>query len=239
MGIFFHGCAGCWELAGAFAVSGRTPSAAKAVRDAMTARSQLHESIFIPHLLRPSRLFGCARVSISRAGPVALYENLVGYAPHIGLGHCVHLSQLVEELPPVAKARLVLGQLMRQSLVVGEPAQQVCLGARLVTLANSSSVTSSVFSLSSSLWIASLISSGVWPGRDGVEREEPGILSPGESAEALCLRSDLLVAHQAAIEPRRAPVGEDVGDRVIHSVVGIAIVGPMVALEIKGLRLPR
>src|SRR5437660_806231 len=66
------------------------------------------------------------------AGTVAVYKYFVGYPPHICLGHCVHLLQLVEELPPVAKPCLILRQLMCQPIIICQSAQQVGLGARLV-----------------------------------------------------------------------------------------------------------
>ena len=73
--------------------------------------------------------------------------------------------------------------------------------------------------------------------RNGIEREESRVLVAGKGTEALCLRRNLSIAHQAAIEPRDAAVGHDVADGVIDRGVGAAVVGAVVAFEIKRLRL--
>ncbi len=108
---------------------------------------------------------------------------------------------------------------------------------RVLNMASSSSVTSAVFSFSISLWMASRISAGVWPGkRNGAEDKQAGILVAGIRAEALGYGGNLLVADQAAIEARDAAVGEDVADGVVDRIVGIAVVGAVIALDVDGLR---
>ena len=73
--------------------------------------------------------------------------------------------------------------------------------------------------------------------RDGIKGEEARVLVAGEGAETLGLGGDLLLLDQAAIEARDAAVRHDVADGVVDRIVGIAIVGPMIALNIEGLRL--
>src|ERR1035437_7917830 len=58
---------------------------------------------------------------------------------------------------------------------------------------------------------------------------EAWILVAGEGAEPLHLDGNLLVAHEAAIKPRNSPIGQNVADGAIHLIVGVAVVGPVVA----------
>ena len=76
------------------------------------------------------QVFGRDKLN-ARAGAVAVNEDLVGDAADIGLGDRVDLVEIAEELAPVAKASLVLGELMGEAVVVGEAAQQVGAGAGL------------------------------------------------------------------------------------------------------------
>ena len=46
-----------------------------------------------------------------------------------------------------------------------------------------------------------------------------------------------MIADEALIKARGAAVGEDVGDGVVDGVVGVAVVGLVVALDVEGLRL--
>ena len=69
-----------------------------------------------------------------RHRPIAFHKRLDRHPAHICLGHGIHLCQLPEQLAPVPKQCLVLRQLMRQALVIGQPSQQVSLGPRLVSL---------------------------------------------------------------------------------------------------------
>ena len=84
--------------------------------------------------------------------------------------------------------------------------------------------------------VAHLLRRVAW-NRNGVEREQPRKFVAGKRAETFSFGGNLLVAHQAAIEPRHAPVRHDVADGVVHRIVGIAIVGPVIALDVKGLCL--
>src|SRR5258708_4874530 len=71
--------------------------------------------------------------------------------------------------------------------------------------------------------------------RHSVYGEQPRKLLSGEAAESLCLRCDGLVTDKRTVEACRTAGGEDISDGVIGRVVGVAIVGPVVALNIKGL----
>ena len=64
-------------------------------------------------------------------GAVVVLEDLVGHAPNVRLGDLVDLVEIAEEFAPVAVARLIDGELLRQALVLGEAADQVGLGACL------------------------------------------------------------------------------------------------------------
>ena len=76
---------------------------------------------------------------------------------------------------------------------------------------------------------------GVTLVRHREEGEQPGVLVPRKAGESLGGRGDLLVAHQAAVKPRGAPVREDVLDGVIDRVIRVAVVRLVVALDIDRL----
>ena len=73
----------------------------------------------------------------------------------------------------------------------------------------------------------------------GEEDEEAGVLVAGVGAEAFGVGGDLLVADEAAIEAGDAAVGHDVADGVVDGVVGVAVVGAVVALNVDGLAFAR
>ncbi len=171
----------------------------------------------------------------SRAGAVAVDEDLVCYAANVCLGYGVDLVEFAEELTPVAEAGLVLGQLMGQAFVVGEAAQKVGLGAGLEA---GQLFVGDVFGLQAVEFFVdggAHLLGGVAGEGNGVDGEEAGILVAGESAEAFGGGGDLLVADERAVEAGGAAVGEDVGDGVVDGVIGIAVVGAMVALDVEGL----
>src|ERR1700679_864223 len=72
--------------------------------------------------------------------------------------------------------------------------------------------------------------------RNGVDSKESWVFVSGKSAEPFGFGGYALVANEAAIEPCRSAVGEDVGDGVVGGVIGVAIVGLVVSLDIEGLR---
>src|SRR5580704_16185715 len=72
--------------------------------------------------------------------------------------------------------------------------------------------------------------------RYGIKREEVAVLISRKPVESGGKRRDLLVAYQGAIEARGATVGQDVGDGVVHSVIRRKIAGPVIALDVEGLR---
>jgi len=62
-----------------------------------------------------------------------------------------------------------------------------------------------------------------------------GYLLP-EGTEALRYSGNLSIAHQAAIKPRDAAVGENVADGVVDRGVGAAVVRAVIAFNVKRLR---
>ena len=64
-------------------------------------------------------------------GAVVVQEDLVGHAPDVGFGHLVYTVEVSEQLAPIAVARLVDGELLRQPFIAGQAAEQIRLGARL------------------------------------------------------------------------------------------------------------
>ncbi len=188
-----------------------------------------------------AHLPGLVRLSLRRdeldacAGSVAVDEDLVGNAANVGFVHCVDLVQFAEKLTPVAEAGLVLGELVGQAVVVGQAAEQVGAGASLEAF---QLFVRDVFGLEAiELFVdgvAHLFRRVAGQGH-GVDGEEAGELVAGEAAEALAFGCDLLIADKAAVETGGAAIGEDVGDGIVDGVVGIAVVGAMVALEVEGL----
>ncbi len=73
--------------------------------------------------------------------------------------------------------------------------------------------------------------------REGIEGKQVRVLVAGQTGETGGRRGDFLVAYQRAIQPRSAAFGHEVGNRVVDCVIGVAVVGPVIALEIEGLRL--
>jgi hypothetical protein len=67
----------------------------------------------------------------ARAGAVAVEEDLVGYATDISLGDCIDFVQIAEELTPVAETRLVLGELMGETVIVRKTTEQFGSGSSL------------------------------------------------------------------------------------------------------------
>src|SRR5581483_8406353 len=67
------------------------------------------------------------------------------------------------------------------------------------------------------------------------EDEKAGIFVARSRALANGFGGDLLRLDEAAIKARDAAIGENVGDRVINSVIGVTITGPVIALDIDGL----
>ncbi len=64
-------------------------------------------------------------------GAIALRKSLVSYSANVGLGDLVDPVDGLEQLAPVAVARLVDGELLREALIVAEAADQVGFRARL------------------------------------------------------------------------------------------------------------
>ena len=168
-------------------------------------------------------------------GAVGVGEDFVGDAADVGFGHLVDAIDGAEEFAPVTVAGFVGGELRGQALVVGEAANQVGLAAGLNHL---QLVVGDVFFLQAIDFDMDGIADFLRrvPGhREGVKRKQMGILNGGPTSEAGRGRGDLFVADEGAVEARSAAFGQQVGDGVEDCVVFTAIVGPVVALDVKRL----
>ena len=76
--------------------------------------------IFIPHLLRCSRLLVAHLLFRFAQWFGCLLRMSCWLHADVGLGYGIHLLQLVEQLTPVAETRLVLRELVCQSFVISE-----------------------------------------------------------------------------------------------------------------------
>ena len=82
----------------------------------------------LPTSVLARSLSGCHAFNNSH-GTVGGNEGLVGDATDVGFVYLVEIVHLVEELAPIAIARLIQGKVRSQALVAVKTAQQVGLGS--------------------------------------------------------------------------------------------------------------
>src|SRR5208283_1433580 len=125
-------------MAGKWA-AGLKPGSHRRVRQGCGAEAPLHpypssrtRALSFCSFARRSARLAAGGLGLNHAdGAISCRERLVRDAPDIGLGHLVHTIEITKKLTPIAVVRLVGRELLRQSFIAGEAANQVCLGARL------------------------------------------------------------------------------------------------------------
>src|SRR6202041_2355323 len=171
----------------------------------------------------------------TRARTVLVGEDLVSHTTYIRLVDGIDLIELAEQLPPIGEAGLILRQLTSETFVVGKAAKQIGASAGFEAL---KFFVGDVFVPQPvKLFVnrgAHLVGRVAGEG-DGVKGKEARKFVSRKAAEALGLGSDALIAHEGAIEPRGAAVRKDVSDGVVDRVVGVSIVGAMIALDVERL----
>src|ERR1700729_2779294 len=140
-------------------------------------------------------------------GPVRVVESLVGHASDVRLGYLVDAVHRMEELTPVAIARLVGCKLGSQSFIVSQAADKIGLGASLDHL---QLVVADVFFLQPIDLRVNCVGYflGVMSGqRESVKGKQVWIFNAGQPAETSGKRRDLFVAYQRSVETRGAALG--------------------------------
>src|SRR3984885_809350 len=172
----------------------------------------------------------------TRARTVLVGEDLVSHTTYIRLVDGIDLIELAEQLSPIGETGLILGELTSETFGVGKAAKQIGASAGFEAL---KFFVGDVF-VPQPVKIfmnrgAHLVGRVAGEG-DGVKGKEARKFVSRKAAEALGLGSDALIAHEGAIEPRGAAVRKDVSDGVVDRVVGVSIVGAMIALDVERLR---
>src|SRR4030095_7536647 len=116
----------------------------------------------------------------------------------------VYFVELPEKVTPVAGQRLPVRKLLSHIRIVFERANKICPGTALHAV--ELCCCDEIFFESFYLFIQSFFCISVrlaWCD-EGVKEEEPGVLLTRKTGKAARVDRDALVAHERAIEPRRA-----------------------------------